>query len=217
MTRYPACRVSIPWFSCVLPHKVAIGSKIACEMLCFPIETVVGGREGRRFRTGGCVGFSWVSGGIRFACGQITCKSQGLLPVGSQFPVFLWVSGVSSFACGQITCKSQGLLPVGSQFLGFSWVSGDVRFACGQTTCKSQGILSVGSILCVFVGVRGYPSFRSHKRKKMFLWLVEQTSCLITLALRIKRYISNNQIASKLSIYQPVAIVQNYVRHSPPL
>ena len=158
-------------------------------MPCFPIETVVGGREDRRFRTGGCVGF----------------------------PVFLWVSGVSSFACGQITCKSQGLLPVGSQFLGFSWVSGDVRFACGQTTCKSQGILSVGSIPCVFVGVRGYPSFRSHKRKKMFLWLVEQTSCLITLALRIKRYISNNQIASKLSIYQPVAIVQNYVRHSPPL
>ena len=131
---------------------------------------------------------------------QIT-GSPSCRPVGSQFPVFLWVSGVSSFACGQITCKSQGLLPVGSQFLGFSWVSGDVRFACGQTTCKSQGILSVGSIPCVFVGVRGYPSFRSHKRKKMFLWLVEQTSCLITLALRIKRYISNNQIASKLPIY----------------
>ena len=45
--------------------KAASKSKIAREMLCFTIETVVGGREGRMFRTGGCVGFSWVSGGIR--------------------------------------------------------------------------------------------------------------------------------------------------------
>ena len=29
-------------------------SKIAREMLCFTIETAVGGREGRRCRTGGC-------------------------------------------------------------------------------------------------------------------------------------------------------------------
>ena len=29
-------------------------SKIAREMLCFTIETGAGGREGRRFRTGGC-------------------------------------------------------------------------------------------------------------------------------------------------------------------
>ena len=41
-------------------------SKIAREMLRFTIETGVGGREGRRCRTGGCVGFSLVSGGIRW-------------------------------------------------------------------------------------------------------------------------------------------------------
>ena len=29
-------------------------SKIAREMLCFTMETAVGGREGRRCRTGGC-------------------------------------------------------------------------------------------------------------------------------------------------------------------
>ena len=42
--------------------KAAFESKIAREMLCFTIETGVGGREGRRCRMGGCVGFSWVSG-----------------------------------------------------------------------------------------------------------------------------------------------------------
>ena len=29
-------------------------------------------------KNGGCVGFSWVSGGIGFFCGQITCTSLGL-------------------------------------------------------------------------------------------------------------------------------------------
>ena len=53
-------------FSYVLPQKAAFESKIAREMLCFTIETGVGGREGRRCRTGGCVGFSLVSGGIRW-------------------------------------------------------------------------------------------------------------------------------------------------------
>ena len=39
-------------------------SKIAHEML--RLQTGVGGREGRRCRTGGCVGFSLVSGNIRW-------------------------------------------------------------------------------------------------------------------------------------------------------
>ena len=66
MTRYLSCRVSIPWVFRVFYHtKAASESKIAREMVCFTIETVVGGREGRMFRTGRCVGFSWVSGGIR--------------------------------------------------------------------------------------------------------------------------------------------------------
>ena len=51
-------------FACGQNH-FASESKIAREMLCFTIETVVGGCEGRMFRTSGCVGFSWVSGGIR--------------------------------------------------------------------------------------------------------------------------------------------------------
>ena len=40
--------------------------KIAREMLCFIIEMVMGGREGRIFRTSGCVRFSWVYGDIRY-------------------------------------------------------------------------------------------------------------------------------------------------------
>ena len=37
-------------------RKAGSESKIAGQMLCFTIETVVGGREGRRFRTGGSQG-----------------------------------------------------------------------------------------------------------------------------------------------------------------
>ena len=58
-------------------------SKIAREMLCFTIETGLGGREGRRCRTGGCglcsryarAMFALGAGGIAMAgvfrgCGQ---------------------------------------------------------------------------------------------------------------------------------------------------
>ena len=100
-------------------------------------------------------GFSWISGDIRFARGQITDKCQGILPLRFQFFASLLVSGgirypwlpkvaKSNFrkAAGtlgfreyseksvgfdsQISCKSQGIFISRSQFLGFSWISGTI-------------------------------------------------------------------------------------------
>ena len=82
-------------------------------------------------KSGGCVGFSWVSGGISFFCGPITFQSQCVI---------------------LLSCLN---------FIGFRGYPGVpiiTHFACGQVPCKSQGVLALG-FQCpyVFVGIWGYP------------------------------------------------------------
>ena len=101
-------------------------------------------------KSGGCVGFSWVSGSIRWFWWSNLLQITGW----SYFCVSTWVSGGIRLACGQITCKWQGILPLGSQFLGFSLVSGGIRSSWHKVAKAS---FEKRRLRWVFVGIRGYP------------------------------------------------------------
>ena len=80
-------------------------------------------------KAAGALGFRGYPGVSVGFGGQISCKSQGSLTLGSQFLGFSWVSGGIRLACGQITCKLQ--------------MTGNLLFRV--------------SIPWVFLGIRGYP------------------------------------------------------------
>ena len=98
--------------------------------------------------------FSWVSGGIRFACRQIACKSQGIFALGFRFLVF-------SHVCGGIrSCWFRRVAKATSEKRRLRWVFVGIREYPLVLVVKSLANHRVILLLCLnALGFRGYPVF----------------------------------------------------------
>ena len=96
-------------------------SKIARDMLCFTIETGVGGREGRRCRTGGCgLCPRYGRAGLAVECnGRSVQRSR----TGQQCAAYYWGMQLENARC---------LITVGSRLRGVA--SGGAALLLGNAT-----------------------------------------------------------------------------------